>query len=161
MSNEEYVVKLYNRGSELIRICNYHGIFRYDADDIISELYIKMLKFNNIDKYVRDDEPNMYIVFAILRNLIFDYRKKEKRYSDEDVMLINIIDDNEIVNEKYDFVINEIENIDYWFDRNIIDIYINYNHTIRSLAKATKIPFSTIQPIIHRFKLNCKSKYKK
>ena len=28
-------------------------------------------------------EPNMYIIFAIVRNLIFDYKKFEKRYSDE------------------------------------------------------------------------------
>lgn len=160
MTNNEYVEKLYLKQDDLKRICNYHGIFGDTCNEIIQEFYIKMLKLKNIDRYVMDDQPNMYIMFIILKNMIFDFRKKIKKISPEPLYDFDIPEE-EFENEKYDLIINEIEHIDYWFDKTIIKLYIFDNHTIRSLAKDTKISFSTIQPIIHKFKEKCKERYNK
>jgi len=159
MTNNLYVELLYKKENELKKICYYHNLNKYDTLDIIQDLYIKLLILKDIDRYVLNGEPNMYIIFMILKNLIFDYRKKEKKFIDEEVIdyleLAEIMDEN----EKYDFVMNEIENISYWFDRNIVLLYVNYNHTVRSLAKETKISQSTIQQAVYRFKVQCKNTY--
>lgn len=161
MTNEIFIIKLYKREDELFKICSYHNLDYSSSKDIIQETYIKLLKFKDIDRYTIDGEPNMYIVFMVIRNTISDFRKKEKKYDSDDICEYDIISIDEEENEKYDFILNEIEKIQYWFDKNIIDLYIKKHHTIRSLSKETKIPFSTIQPIVFKFKNQCKENYKK
>ena len=159
MTNNQYIEKLYLRKKELIRIANYHGIFGYDCDDILQDLYIKLLLLKDIDRYTVNNQPNIYIVFMIIKNLIYDFRKREKKFEANETLEFAYIPENINENEKYDFILNQIENIPYWFDKNIIQIYITENHTIRSLSKDTHIPFSTIQPIVHKFKEKCKEEY--
>jgi DNA-directed RNA polymerase specialized sigma24 family protein len=107
----------------------------------------------------------MYIIFIILKNIILDFRKKENKYNantlpnwDEDSDILQKTEEI-IENEKYEFIVNEIQNIPYWFDRQIITLYVNDHHSIRSLAKETKIGVNTIQPVVHRFRLQCQEKY--
>ena len=66
MTNNQYIEKLYLRKKELIRIANYHGIFGYDCDDILQDLYIKLLLLKDIDRYTVNNQPNIYIVFMII-----------------------------------------------------------------------------------------------
>lgn len=167
MTNNEYIELLYKKENELIKIVKYHGIYNsFNTDDIIQELYIKLLFFKDINRYVNsDNEPNMYIIFIILKNIIYDFRKKENKYNAD--TLPNWNEDSDILqkteeiieNEKYEFIVSEIQNIPYWFDRQIITLYVNDHHTIRSLAKETKIGVNTIQPVVHRFRLQCQQKY--
>lgn len=163
MTNNEYIELLYKKEIELIKICKYHGIYNsFNIDDIIQELYIKLLFFKDINRYVNsDNEPNMYIIFIILKNIIYDFRKKENKYNTVTLEDSDVIEKAEevIENEKYEFIVNEIQNIPYWFDRQIITLYVNDHHTIRSLAKETKIGYNTIQPVVHRFRLQCQEKY--
>ena len=167
MTNNEYIELLHKKETELIKICKYHGIYNsFNIDDMIQELYVKLLFFKDINRYVNsDNEPNMYIIFIILKNIIGDFRKKENKYNadtlpnwDEDSDILQKTEEI-IENEKYEFIVSEIQNIPYWFDRQIITLYVNDHHTIRSLAKETKLGYSTIQPVVHRFKLQCQEKY--
>jgi DNA-directed RNA polymerase specialized sigma24 family protein len=167
LTNNEYIELLHKKEPELIKICKYHGIYNsFNIDDMIQELYIKLLFFKDINRYVNsDNEPNMYIIFIILKNIILDFRKKENKYNantlpnwDEDSDILQKTEEI-IENEKYEFIVNEIQNIPYWFDRQIITLYVNDHHSIRSLAKETKIGANTIQPVVHRFRLQCQEKY--
>jgi hypothetical protein len=158
MTNYEYVKKLYKKENELIKISNYCGFFNDDAKDIIQDLYVALLELKNINKYVINEDPNMFIIFAILKNLIYHKRKREQKYSAEELFDFAIIDDAE-ENEKFEFVINEIEYVNDWFERRILELYIKENHSIRSLSKETKIGIHFIQPIIHKFKEDVKEKY--
>lgn len=167
MTNNEYIELLYKKENELIKIVKYHGIHNaFNIDDIIQELYIKLLTFKDINRYVNsDNEPNMYIIFMILKNIICDFRKKENKYNtdtlpnwDEDSDILEKTEEK-IEYEKYEFIVNEIQNIQYLFDRQIITLYVNDHHTLRSLAKETKLGYSTIQPVFHRFKIQCQEKY--
>jgi len=161
MTNDEFVIKLYNRKDELIKICKYHNLNDFITNDIIQEMYIKLLLFNNIDKYTKDEEPNMYIIFTILRNLIYDFYKKEKKNITDDIDdHWDLLDEIQVDNYKYEFVLSQIPKVKYWFDRQILDIYINEKHSIRSLSKKTGIGIHIIQPIIHSFKIQCKNNYK-
>ena len=161
MLNNEFVEKLYKKENELVRICNFHGIFDDKCNEIIQDLYIKLLIFKDIDRYLLNDEPNMYIIFQIIRNMIYDYRKgQQKRVFIELTDKIEVIDEL-YENEKYDFILNEVEKLEYWFDRNLMKLYIEQNHTIRSLSKDTKISANAIQKVFRKFKLRCKDEFKK
>lgn len=159
MKNGTYVEKLYKKENELIKICKYHGLNDYDTKDIIQDLYIKLLLLKDINRYVKDDEPNMYIIFMILRNLIFDLYKKNKKFLDEDVIDYLELPETLSENEKYDFIIEEIENIVYWFDRNIVKLYVIENKTLRIIEKETTISYSTLQRVILKFKQDCFNNY--
>lgn len=164
MSNNEYVEKLYKKYDELVKICNFNNLFGTDVDDILQELFIILLQHKNIDRYASENEPNMYIIFAIIKNLIYHYRNKKNKIIEsytliDEIGVYDYTDENEDA-DRYEFVLSEINKIDYWFDREIITLYITYKHTIRSLSRETKISFSTIQPIIHNFKNQVKYNWK-
>ena len=162
MTHNNYINKLYKKREDILRICKYYGVVGYQADDIEQDLYIKLLNYENIDKYLLNGEPNMYIIFAIVRNLIFDYKKFEKRYTDE--YIIETEDKYENLPEqtinKYNYVLNEIEKIPDHFSKTLIKIYYFNEHSIRSLSKDSGIGVRTIQPIIRKFKLELQQKSK-
>ena len=164
MTNAEYVIKLYERETELQRICNYHNIFNYDCDDIIQDLYEIILNLKDCNKYVKDDEPNMFIIFAIIKNIIYHFRNEEKKYVVGE--LFDFSDENEYdtyTKDKYNFVLNELNKMDdkkEWYEKKIVELYITDNHTIRSLSKATKISAWSIQQTIYHFKNKCKKSFR-
>lgn len=160
MDHNQFIDKLYKKREDIIRICAYYGIVGYQADDIEQDLYLKIYNYKNIDKYILNNEPNMYIIFAIIRNLIFDYRKRESKFADEIIVETKDIEyeeNSDYVINKYNYVISEIDKIEDHFKRTLIKLYFLNEHTIRSLSKETKIGISTIQPIIRDFKLRIKN----
>ena len=172
MTNKEFIEKLYKKKDDLIRICNYHGIFNQDCEDTIQDLYIKLflLDNNRINRYSKDDEPNMFIIFAILRNMISNKRKKDKHIFIELDENIDIELENEEVIDLLNIISVELNKIKvskdklydmYWFHKKLLTIYIDEHHSIRSLAKATNITTWTIQKIFNSFKLNCIKEYNK
>jgi len=165
LDNNEFVVRLQKREGELMKICAYHSLNENSSYDIIQDTYLKLLLYKDINKYVKDGEPNMYIVFMIVRNSISDLRKKDKKYSDENCDLINdetdLLVEEKMDNTKYESVIELCSKIPYWFDRTIVELYIKEGLSVRGLSRACGIKFHVIQPIIKKFKDNCKEQYKK
>lgn len=163
MTNNEFVEKLFIKYDELIKICRFNNIHNSMLiDEIIQITFEKLLMFENINKYVKDGQPNMFIIFMILKNFIINYRKSEQKIDSNefDPIKYDKEDDSEYVhNKKYDYVINEIDKIDYWFDREIVKLYVFKSHTIRSLSKETGLNYNTIQPIIHNFFCQCRNNY--
>ena len=163
MTHNNYIDKLYKKREDILRICKYYGVVGYQADDIEQDLYIKLLNYKNIDKYTLNGEPNMYIIFAIVRNLIFDYKKFEKRYGDEcnfEIEDKETVDIPEQIKNKYNYVMDEMEKIPDHFSQTLIKIYYLNEHSIRSLSKDSGIGVRTIQPIIRKFKLELQEKSK-
>jgi len=160
MDNNEFIVKLFHKEDELLKICMYHGISIEQSRDIIQDVYFKLLKFKNIDKYTVDNQPNMYIVFAIIRNVIYDYRKKEHKFSGVQIdEYMNLIPDEELKDEesqqeslyylleewlrpknknkyilekilKFDFIPSQINKISHWFDKTIVQLYILFHQCV-------------------------------
>lgn len=173
MTNQEFVIMLQKREKELVAICNYNGFFGEICKDVIQDCYIKLLLFNNINRYVNEKgQPNMFIVFAIIKNIIYEYRKKAAKSDfNYDINDINIPEPEVPSNDKYDFIIEEVEKLGHlyskehkmsmWFEYRLIDLYVNEGHSIRSLAKDTKIAFSTIQKVVAGFKSRTVEKYEK
>ena len=163
MTNTEFIEKLYKKEADLIRICNYHGIYGEDSKDTIQDLYVKIYQLDNhtINRYVLNNEPNMYIIFIVLRNMISNSRKKNKNIFEELNINLEILDESTEKIDMFNIMSTELDKIEYWFDRTLLTIYINEHHTIRSLASGTKISSSTIQKVFRSFKLKCLDEYNK
>lgn len=161
MTNGQFSVKLHERSSELKRICAYFGMYGHKSDDIIQELYVIILDLKDVNKYVTNDEVNMYIVFAILKNLIYHYRIKENKYSHFELYDFEVPEEDFSDGRCISFILDEVEKVDNWFEKNIIKLYVDKKFSIRKIVKETRIDYWFVQPIIHRFKKQVQESYKK
>lgn len=157
MTNNEFVEFIFkNKRQDIVKILIYHNIFdKNKQEDLEFILYEKLLKFKNINKYIKNDEPNMFIVFKIIKNIIitdFSNNKKTRYEQIENYEVEDIIEEDDINILKFNWIQEEINKEPNHFKRNIIFLYFNTEHSLRSLAKETKIGISTIAPIIKNFK---------
>ena len=106
------------------------------AKDIVQEFYLKMHE-KNTDYLFNKDEPNFYGCYVILRNMIFDLKRKEKRF---------ILETEESIKEeseelyREDDVLDKIQCVFEWLkenDADLIDKSFNYK-------EIKKIYFSSI-----------------
>jgi len=160
MTNNDYVEKLYKREKDLYKICFYFGLNEIDAQDIIQDLYVKLLGFRFIDKYIFNDEPNMSFIFVVLKNIIFDYKKTRKKIVYQDIDGIDIIDDIKELSEKTIWLFEEIEKLNK-FDQRIIYTRIFEDLTVRKLGERFNMNFSVIQSSITYFKNRCRDNFLK
>ena len=165
MTNQEYIIKLQKQLPKINNIIRYFG-YHYDLDDVLQDVYVKIMKIKNINSYAIDNEPNINAMFFIIKNIIYDRHKLSAKhyYINIDEVwedMNKLVDRQYETGEKYDLVMEELEYIDYWFDKDILKLYYLQDHTIRSLSKETKIGCHYIQPIIKQFKIRCQIKYKK
>tara|TARA_R110000787_G_scaffold232542_1_gene339656 strand:- start:1277 stop:1867 length:591 start_codon:yes stop_codon:yes gene_type:complete len=81
--------KLYKKHKTWLEITESFGVNKSTAQDIVSELYIKIdnfikLKPNNSLMF-SDNEVNYYFIYVSIRNLVFDLKRKEKKVSFEPI----------------------------------------------------------------------------
>lgn len=157
MTNQYFVERVYVKQKDLIVQCRKYKLNKNDTNDIIQELYVKLLRLQDIDNYVYNDEPNMGFVFVVLKNMILNsLNKKSYTINIEDINF-DTTDDDIITDDKcYQFILDEIEKIEPWFNRKIIELYITKKLSIRTLSKATQITPHYIKPIITSFKKQCR-----
>lgn len=85
------------------------------AKDIIQEFYIKM---RDKDYYYDENSPNFYGCYVVLRNMIFDIKRKEKKVELLPIDWLPEIADEEYQEDDYDDKLKAIQN---WLEANSID----------------------------------------
>ena len=159
MTNNQFTEYLYRyKREDILKIFKYHNINDINKqEELETILYEKILKYHHINKYIKNDQPNMYIIFKIIKNIIInDYKANKKtRYEQIEKNDVEDIEDEELkINiEKYNWIQSEISKINNHFKKNLIYLYFNHDHSLRSLAAATGIGIATIAPVIKNFKL--------
>lgn len=89
------------------------------AKDIVQEFYVKM-HLTKSDYLYNDDEPNFFGCYLILRNMIIDLKRKEKKYSiisDENIK--DSIDEDYIESQELDDKYNALNE---WLNKNTLSI---------------------------------------
>lgn len=135
------------------------------AKDIVQEFYIKM-HLSNADYLYENDQPNFYGCYLILRNMVIDLKRKEKKYSlisDENIPEVEDTQYTEdySVDKKYSALNNWLDRntlnvkdgkIDYTQDllkklylRTIYDAIFENGKTMTQLSKETGIKYDTIR----------------
>jgi len=156
MSNNEFEILLNKNEKDLINICNKFSLQEQDRNDLIQDLYLKCLTIKNIDRYLNENHtPNMFIIYTMLKNSILNFLKYNKKTIHEYDFSKETIEP-EFIDERYELILNVKNNFNYWFDRQILELYIYRNMKIREIEKETGIKFRYIQSIIHKFLIKCK-----
>jgi len=126
-----------------------------NAEDIVQEMYIKL------DRLIKPNQEisNAY-VWITLRNLYFDFLKKEPATIDLDINLSvsdELLDLEELrLQNEFNNALESKLNECHWFDRKLFETYAQSGKSMRKLANETNISLSCIHYTINRVRDNLK-----
>jgi len=126
-------------------VCSF-GCNKSTAEDIVSEMYIKIykkLKEGLVIEYGKNDY-NYYYIFKTLKSLFYDLKRKEKNIKIIDIAEIkNTSEDYNIrYNESYTIIQNELKNM-YWYNRKVYEI-IESGESIAELSRKSGIAYHSL-----------------
>ena len=162
MSNNTLVEHTYKKHHTWLIQCSYNLTNnKLEAENLVQDLYLKLLDMDNIQKLVYKNDINIYYLYKMLRSMFLNGQKNN----------INTLSINEnlfdIADEEYDIeadnewekmlkLTNEALDNTYWFDRNLFKVYLEENHSIQSLHNVTGISNSTIWTSMKKTKSHIK-----
>jgi len=119
-------------------------------------MYLRLLKYTNQEKIVKDNEVNKAYVWFTLRSVYMMYLKEKSK-----IDKIRIGDDFDIPDDSSEqFELKRVYSyIDRWewYDKMLFTTYINSDLSIRQIAKETGISLTSVFYTIK----NCKQALKK
>jgi hypothetical protein len=135
-------------------------------DDLLSFVIEELYKCDQdrIDEIIEKNQ----LTFYIARVMLNQYHSKTSRYyykynkyyeyhtttTIESISADNIdytIKDKELVEERLDWIEDKLKDL-YWFDAQVFKVYYLENHSLNSMAKATKINRNTLFKAISNVK---------
>lgn len=146
------------------------------AKDIVQEFYVKM-HLSKSDYLFDEDQPNFYGCYLILRNMVYDLKRKEKNFSlvsDENIPEIEGDDyeENDSFHKKYNAlnewlsrneIPSELEYSQDWLKklylRTIYDAIFEDGKKITELSKETGIRYDTLRYAVLVIKKQIKKIY--
>ena len=151
------------------------------AEDIVQEVYIRLLEGKHNDKLFNDGKLNKAFIYFALRNAWIDIKRKQRsnrenknrielvyfkqykndpKYKKDNFLSMEIEEEEpKQKHNKYDIILNKInEEIDswHWYDQKLFNEYVSSGKSIRTLEKETKISRDSIFQTLK----NCKAKIK-
>jgi DNA-directed RNA polymerase specialized sigma24 family protein len=135
-------------------------------DDLLSFVIEELYKCDQdrIDEIIEKNQ----LTFYIARVMLNQYHSKTSRYyykynkyyeyhtttTIESISADNVdytIKDKELVEERLDWIEDKLKDL-YWFDAQVFKVYYLENHSLNSMAKATKINRNTLFKAISNVK---------
>ena len=135
-------------------------------DDLLSFVIEELYKCDQdrIDEIIEKNQ----LTFYIARVMLNQYHSKTSRYyykynkyyeyhtttTIESISADNVdytIKDKELVEERLDWIEDKLKDV-YWFDAQVFKVYYLENHSLNSMAKATKINRNTLFKAISHVK---------
>jgi DNA-directed RNA polymerase specialized sigma24 family protein len=129
------------------------------ADDVVQDVYLRLHKYEYLEKIIKDGEPNRGLMWIMLRNAAFEQNKK---YSKELICVDELRDvaDEESEVEKHEAykrldskIKQEILNW-HWYDAKLFTLYLEQDVSMRALSKMTNISIGSIFQTLK----NCKER---
>tara|TARA_R100001369_G_scaffold23515_1_gene43224 strand:+ start:5663 stop:6163 length:501 start_codon:yes stop_codon:yes gene_type:complete len=162
---QDLLTDIFKKHSIWLDIVKSFGCNKDTAEDIVSEMYIKIKK--NLDKgldiHYGDDDYNYFYIFKTLKSLFLDLKRKEKKVCiisiDEPIVINEFhkhfdVYDNENYDSKYEIIKHELSKL-YWYDKKVYEL-IDSGTSIATLSRKTSIPYhslyNTYRKVIERLK---------
>ena len=135
-------------------------------DDLLSFVIEELYKCDQdrIDEIIEKNQLTFYIARVMLNQYhskTSRYYYKYKKYYEyhttttiESISADNVdytIKDKELVEERLDWIEDKLKDL-YWFDDQVFKVYYLENHSLNSMAKATKINRNTLFKAISNVK---------
>lgn len=146
MSNKEVILLLAKKHKTWIDVVCSFGCSRDIAEDIVQEMYIKLLPKieNGLDIIYHDNDINYYYIYKVLKTLFIDLKRKGKNITMlnfEDVNY-NKIDYDVDYEEAYSKVTKELNKM-FWYDRKVFEI-INDGESIADFSRNSFIEYFSL-----------------
>ena len=158
--NELFLFELSKYHKEWIKIVGTFGEIYY-SEDIVQEMYLKMAKLDNIDRFYISGKLNKNFIWTVLRNMTYDYHKTKKR-----IQKVNITEAMQVKDEyepevleakkRFEIKINEEVKSWHWYDQLLFDLYRTSGMSTRQIEGVTGISFKSVWKTIK----SCKERLK-
>ena len=158
----EYLIENYNKLKDMA----YNIAGKKGKDDLLSFVIEELYKCDQdrIDEIIEKKQMTFYIARVMLNQYhskTSRYYYKYRKYYEYHVsgIIESISPDNtqskkeekEIVEKKLDWIEDKLKDL-YWFDVQCFKIYYTENHSLNTMAKATKINRNTLFKAINNVK---------
>ena len=119
------------------------------SQELVQDLYLKLMEYKDVTKIMFKDDVNLFYLYKMLRSIYLNGLKRLKPSIPLDDDLLNKPADEYSYEADNDFermleLTNEALDKFNWFDSHLLRVYLDEDHSIQSLHKATKISASTI-----------------
>tara|TARA_R110000764_G_scaffold4165_1_gene17409 strand:- start:840 stop:1340 length:501 start_codon:yes stop_codon:yes gene_type:complete len=162
---EKDIKNLYLKHKIWIKIVKSFGCNSSMAEDIVQEMYIKIiLKIKDgLDIKYNENEINYFYIFRTLNSLYIDLKRKNKNIYKMDIEHISekllaskvfILEQELDYEEKYKLVEKELDKL-YWYDKKVFEI-INGGESIASLSRKTHIAYYSLYNTYTKVKIKLK-----
>ena len=151
MTNDQLVEHAYKKHHSWLSAVAYNFTGnKSEAEELTQDLYLKLMEFKNIEKIMYGTDVNLFYLYKMIRSIFVNKTNKKINSEPIDEDMFEMPDDEYDVDkdtqqENILQRVQEVMNQDVeWFDSKLLQIYIDDNHSIRSLSEQTKISMSTI-----------------
>jgi len=156
----EILEKLFKKHKTWCDIVRSFGCNPDTAEDIVSEMYVKIGRLVEGGKDISfGDDVNYFYIFRTLTSIFLDYKRRESKTGmiGLDELEKDIADDEEVeYQEKYDRVLESLAEL-YWYDRKVYEI-IESGESISELSRKTNISYYSLYNTYKKVKHYLKSK---
>lgn len=155
---QELLKDIYKKHDIWVDIVMSFGCKKYYAEDIVQEMYIKIIRYFNkgLNIDYGNEDYNYYYIFLTLKSLFLNLKKKENRVkflhidqfntsnnTDKDYCKYDISKDYDVDYDKsYIKVKKELKKM-YWYDKKVFEM-IEAGQSIATLSRKTKIPYHSL-----------------
>jgi RNA polymerase sigma factor (sigma-70 family) len=145
----ELLIDLYCHHDEWISIVRSFGEYLY-AEDIVQEMYLKLSKHEDNERFYRNGVIYKGFVWIVLRNMFYDYEKAKNRLVkvniSEAIQVVDTSEPHEKTNARIQLDKKIIETIKtwHWYDQLLFDFYRKSGLSTRQIEKETGISFKSV-----------------
>ena len=168
MTTDQQIELIYSRHDEWLKIALFWGVNIEDAEDVVQELYISLIKMGRqeggLGRIFNGHHVNDIYMFRAIQNRCLNVHKSAGRtVGIEHCYDLPCENPEDIRQEKVEQeqLLEEIEGAKRelcWFDRKLLEVYYRDGKSLRQLAKETHISFPTIAYTVKKAKKHIKSK---
>ena len=154
---QKKMILLAKKHKTWINIVYSFGCSKTIAEDIVQEMYIKvLLRLEKGLDIMYDDEINYYYIFKVLKTLYIDLQRKGKNIKmiNIDEVKISKIDYDVNYDESYDKIKSELNSM-YWYDRKVFEI-INEGESIADFSRNSYIEYYSLYNTYRKVKAKLK-----
>ncbi len=157
MNTNDWLATLYKHHKDWIGIVRSFGESIY-AEDIVQEMYLRLDKYGDKEKFIVNGEVNKGFIWIVLKNYHISYQKQKSKYKKIGLESIKEQDASYIEIERYicrEVIEQKIEaemNTWHWYDKKLFTIYRNGDKSMRQLSKETTISTDSIFNTIKKCK---------
>lgn len=169
MTNSQRVEALYKKHNSWLNACAFNLTSNKEAaEELVQNLYLKLLEMPNIEKIVYNDKDiNLFYLYKMLKSDFLNGIKAKSKLNK-----VQLKDDlvSSHVDEEYDFDMDDntekllllvntiLTGSMHWFDSKLFTTYIEDDHSIQSLHEATHISKNAIFTSLRKTKTLIKQK---